>query len=88
MKLICDTINISTKGFTDIIDITSPAQDLVDKSGLRQGQALIFVPGSTGAVTTIEYEPGLIKDIPEVLNEIAPVQGHYHHNDTWGDGNG
>ena len=88
MQILNETIEISTRGFTDIIDITSPVADLVASSTLDTGQVLIFVPGSTGAVTTIEYEPGLVKDIPEILDEIAPVEKTYHHDETWGDGNG
>ena len=52
------------------------------------GNTLIFVPGSTGGITTLEYEPGLIQDLPAALEKFAPQDGHYHHEDTWHDGNG
>jgi secondary thiamine-phosphate synthase enzyme len=55
---------------------------------LSQGQITIFIPGSTAGITSIEYEPGLLKDIPEILDKISPASGSYHHNATWGDGNG
>jgi len=48
----------------------------------------VFVPGSTGGITTIEYEPGLKRDLPEALDKIAPMNKTYHHDATWGDGNG
>ncbi len=87
-KISTQFIEISTQGFTDIIDITPEVQRLVAQSNLREGQVLIFVPGATGGVTTIEYEPGLLKDVPEFLEEILPMRRRYHHDDTWHDGNG
>ncbi len=88
MKIINETIPISTRGFTDIIDITSSVQKFVARSGIKNGQATIFVSGSTAGITTIEYEPGLLKDLPEAFEKIAPMNVRYHHDDRWGDGNG
>lgn len=82
------TINFSTKGMTDIIDITGQVANAVEKSKIKSGIACVFVPGSTGGITTIEYEPGLLKDIPEILDKIIPTGKTYHHDATWGDGNG
>ena len=79
---------VSTKGFNDIINITEDARDFVAKNKLKGGQLLIFINGSTAAISTIEYEPGLLKDLPEILEKIAPMQTRYHHDDTWHDGNG
>lgn len=81
-------INLSTRGFTDIIDITGDVEKKISQSGLTKGVVTVFVPGATGGLTTIEYEPGLLKDLPKALEKIAPEEGHYHHHETWNDGNG
>ncbi len=88
MAVITDYIQISTEGFTDIIDITPEIRASLKRTKLRSGTMTVFISGSTAGVTTIEYEPGLLKDLPEALEKIAPVNKHYHHDDTWGDGNG
>ncbi len=88
MRLITDSISISTFGNTDIIDITAEVSSLLRKHELTHGQALVFVSGSTAGITTIEYEPGLLKDIPAVFEKLAPQKAHYHHEETWHDGNG
>jgi len=88
MKVITDYMPISTKGFTDIIDITSQVTDTIQRSQVKSGTATVFISGSTAGVTTIEYEPGLLKDLPEALEKIAPMNKRYHHDATWGDGNG
>lgn len=81
-------INLSTKGFNDIIDITAQIHDSVNKSHINDGYVLVFVPGATGGITTIEYEPGLLKDLPDMLESIAPMNKTYMHDKTWHDGNG
>ncbi len=81
-------INIKTKGEVDIIDITSQIQGIINKSKIKNGIACIFVPGSTGSITTMEYEPGLKKDFPRALQKIAPKDNHYDHHETWHDDNG
>ncbi len=88
MKIITDSVEISTQGNTDIIDITQEIMDLLDNAGLVQGNLTVFVSGSTAGVTSIEYEPGLIQDLPEAFERIVPAEMNYHHNATWGDGNG
>jgi secondary thiamine-phosphate synthase enzyme len=88
MNVITETIPVSTKGNAEIIDITGQAKERLDKSGLRDGMVHFFVSGSTAAITTTEYEPGLIEDLPEALERIAPSGSDYHHDATWGDGNG
>jgi len=88
MKVVTDYIPISTKGHNDIIDITNQVAESVKNSSIKNGTATVFVSGSTAGVTTIEYEPGLLKDLPETFEEIAPMNKRYHHNDTWHDGNG
>lgn len=80
--------SISTKGFNDIIDITSEVQKTLSNSNFNEGNALVFVPGSTAGITTIEYEPGLLKDYPEFLEKLIPSNKPYYHDNTWHDGNG
>ncbi len=83
-----DKIKVETKGHTDIMDVTDKTADIVSKSGIRNGTATVFVPGSTGGMTTVEYEPGLIKDLKEFFEKLFPYKHPYAHNATWGDGNG
>ena len=72
----------------DVIDITEKVAATVQESGLQAGIAVVFVPGATGAVTTIEHEPGLVDDIKAAIERIAPEQNEYAHDQKWGDGNG
>jgi secondary thiamine-phosphate synthase enzyme len=88
MTIITEYLTFNTKGDTDIIDITSRVDQKLKESGLTQGSVLVFVPGSTGALTTIEYEPGLVKDMQDALNRLIPRELEYAHNRMWGDGNG
>ena len=81
-------IQFETQGNSDIIDITADISHVVIESGIRSGVAVIFVPGATGAITTIEYEPGLINDMMDALERLAPESIEYAHNLKWGDGNG
>ncbi len=83
-----DTISLSTKGFSDIQDITSPVAATVGKSKIRNGTVTVFCPGSTGAVTTIEYESGVLEDLKEAIERMAPSHIPYAHDRRWGDGNG
>ncbi len=81
--------NVQTEGNSDIIDITKFAEDAVAScKKMKSGIAVVFVAGSTAAISTIEYEPGLKKDIPNVLEKIAPKSGKYEHHKTWNDDNG
>jgi len=79
---------ISTKGFTDIINITDKVCEAVKKSKIKNGICLISSPGSTCGITTIEYEEGLIKDLKKTLEIIAPMNENYEHCKKWGDCNG
>ncbi|KUG25151.1 hypothetical protein ASZ90_005032 [hydrocarbon metagenome] len=88
MKIETTSFSVETNGHTDIIDITGEVKKVLSESGLREGTALVFVPGSTAGVTTIEYEPGLLHDYPAFFEKIIPSNSNYRHNDTWHDGNG
>ncbi len=88
MKIISKSFELKTKGNTDIIDITSKVQEKINESGLKEGNVLVFAVGSTAGLTTVEYEPGLLKDLPEIFEKIIPSNKSYHHDKTWGDGNG
>ena len=81
-------LSFETSGDTDIIDITPHVSSMVDESGLTEGQVLIFVPGSTAAVTTIEYESGVVRDLKDAIERMAPTGIPYRHDARWGDGNG
>jgi len=88
MAVITKQIKISSKSENDIIDITEQVADALSKSGISNGTITVFVSGSTGAITTIEYESGLVKDFPEMLSRIAPDDINYFHEQRWHDGNG
>ena len=79
---------ISTKGHNDIIDITEKVEQAVKQAGVKNGQVLVFVAHQTCAITTLEYEPGLIQDLKELIAKIVPANKDYQHNQAWGDGNG
>ncbi len=88
MKVITDSIETATHGHTDIIDITQDVQRILNRSGLREGSVNVFISGSTAGIASIEFEPGLLKDVPEAFEKFAPTGVTYHHDATWGDGNG
>jgi secondary thiamine-phosphate synthase enzyme len=83
-----ERISISTQRECQIIDLTDKIKRVVAKSKIKDGLANIFVPGSTGAITTIEYEPGLLKDLPVALERLFPKDIEYAHQETWHDWNG
>ncbi len=86
--VLTETILLDTRGFTDIIDITAEVDAVVVRSGIGDGLVTVFCPGSTGAVTTIEYEPGVLEDLREAIERIVPSGVPYEHDKRWGDGNG
>ena len=81
-------LELHTKGFNHIIDITPTLQNYISDEKISDGYVLVFVPGATGGLTTIEYEPGLLEDFPDMLDKIAPMNKSYLHDKTWHDGNG
>jgi len=86
--IITEKISLKSGGNTDVIDITEKVAGVIRKSKAMNGSALIFVPGSTASVTTMEHEPNLSKDIRNALEKIAPYGQNYEHHKTWGDDNG
>jgi secondary thiamine-phosphate synthase enzyme len=88
MPVITRTVTIKTERENDMIDITSQTEDILKASGLQDGIITVFVSGSTAAVTTIEYEPGLSVDFPRMLERVAPKGIQYEHDSKWHDGNG
>ncbi len=81
-------LEVETRGHGEVRDLTGPLQELVEGWGVGAGQGTAFVAGSTAALTTIEFEPGVVRDLQEVLERLAPQGAPYHHDAAWGDGNG
>ena len=88
MRIRTDRLKEETQGFCDIINITPKVQDYVERERFQQGLVSLFVSGSTAALTTIEYESGLIQDLKDFLEKMIPSNRKYHHDDRWGDNNG
>ncbi|MCZ6766155.1 MAG: secondary thiamine-phosphate synthase enzyme YjbQ [bacterium] len=79
---------VESSGYCHLENITSNVQDALEKSRLKDGIACVAVVGSTAAISTLEYEPGLLKDVPEFFEKLFPSDRSYHHDETWHDGNG
>lgn len=88
MEIVTESFSISTRGDSEVCDITRNVTAVLAQHKLREGLVTVFVSGSTASVTTTEFEPGLRKDIPEALDRLAPRKIRYHHDETWHDGNG
>ena len=88
MVVLTKTVQIKSKGENDMIDITQETAASISEGNIQNGIITVFVTGSTAAVTTIEYEPGLRRDFPKMLSRIAPKDIEYEHDNTWHDGNG
>jgi secondary thiamine-phosphate synthase enzyme len=88
MTVVTRTAEVRTTGATDILDITSIAEEHLAESRVRHGAMILFVPGSTGALTTIEYESGVLQDLADAIERLAPQAMEYAHDRRWGDGNG
>jgi secondary thiamine-phosphate synthase enzyme len=86
--VITQELELRTRGHCDIQDITSQVSGVVRDSGLQAGIVTVFCPGSTGGLTTIEYENGALADLRQVFDEIAPPDRNYRHHLRWGDDNG
>ncbi len=83
-----EKFSLSTKGFSDIIDITARVDSARGRSRIENGLVTVFCPGSTGSVTTIEYEAGVLRDLQKAIEKVAPSDIPYEHDRRWGDGNG
>lgn len=81
-------IYAKTSAGTDVIDLTRQVSEGVERSGIRSGAVTLFIPGSTAALTTIEFESGVIEDLKGAMERMVPDGIYYHHNERWGDGNG
>jgi len=88
MKIINEKIALNTKGNPDLINITDTITKILKSSQLKQGSITVFVVGSTAAITTFEYESGLISDMRDLYEKLIPQNKNYSHDDTWGDANG
>lgn len=88
MAVSTKSIKIHSKGENDMIDLTKKVADCLKESNISNGVITIFVAGSTGSLITIEFEPGLIRDFPDMLNRLIPKNLDYGHEQMWHDGNG
>jgi len=88
MPIVHGHLELQTTADTDVVDLTRDVSDFVAGTGVADGILVIFVPGSTAGVTTIEYESGAVADLKRAVERLAPRDEHYEHNLRWGDGNG
>ena len=88
VRVVTGSIEFASKGDADIIKITEDVAEAVVQTGLTDGTVTLFVPGATGALTTLEFEPGVVHDVQELMDTITPPGKHYLHNDYLKDGNG
>jgi secondary thiamine-phosphate synthase enzyme len=86
--LVSRRLSVTTAGQTEVIDITRSVSREMEAAGIEEGQVLLFVPGSTASLTTIEYESGAVRDLQEAIERLAPEGMAYNHDRRWGDGNG
>lgn len=88
MKIVSSELEFKTTGQTDIIDISREVQEGVLQSGIQDGNIVLFISGSTAALTTIEFESGVVNDLRKAIERLAPKDIPYEHDRRWGDGNG
>ena len=88
MTVETQSLKFHTRKEGEILDITDKVQSLVENGVIKDGVAFLFVPGSTAAITTIEYEPGLVSDLTSMLDRVVPRDASYEHDKRWHDGNG
>lgn len=88
VRVVSRTIQVQTHGDGHTVDITAQLQRAIGESGIQQGVATLFVIGSTAALTTMEFEPGLVSDLQRAFEQIAPADAPYAHEARWGDDNG
>jgi secondary thiamine-phosphate synthase enzyme len=83
-----NSFTIQTRGFSDVVNITSEVQSIIDRSEMESGISAVFVVGSTASISTIEFEPALAEDMKERLDKLVPSSLKTRHSETWGDDNG
>jgi len=88
MECVNRVFSVRTTAETDVVDITPLVREAIGDSRIRNGSVTLFIPGSTGALSTIEYESGVVNDLKKAIARIAPRDLYYEHNERWGDGNG
>ncbi len=88
MTIRVESLSLETTSGTDIIDITPHVDNVVKRAGVQNASLVLFTPGSTAALTTIEFESGAVNDLRKALDRIAPEDMYYEHNERWQDGNG
>lgn len=88
MSIVQGQLELQTSADADVVDLTPDVSDFVSGTGIKEGILVIFVPGSTASITTIEHESGAIADLKRAMERLAPRDEHYEHNLRWGDGNG
>lgn len=88
MPVDTERISVRIGSDSEMAEITEQVQRVVSESNLTDGSVTLFIPGATGSVTTVEYEPGLKEDVPDALERLAPADIPYKHHQTWNDGNG
>ncbi|MFQ6127913.1 MAG: secondary thiamine-phosphate synthase enzyme YjbQ [Thermoplasmata archaeon] len=88
MTVVTGSVELNTRGEVDIIDVTEDVRRVVSDSGIQNGIACVFTTSSTSTITTIEHEPGLLKDLPRALERLFPKNIDYEHERMWHDGNG
>ena len=88
MCVITGSIEFASRGDADMVKITEEVAEAVRQTGLSDGTVTLFVPGATGALTTLEFEPGVVEDVQKALDVVAPADRFYQHNVNLGDGNG
>ena len=86
--VITGSIDFASNGDADMVKITEEVAEAVKQTGLSDGTVTVFVPGATGALTTLEFEPGVVEDLQKALDVVAPADRFYQHNVNLGDGNG
>jgi secondary thiamine-phosphate synthase enzyme len=88
VRVVTDHVELETPGNAHIARITDQVSDVLQRTELTDGTLTVFAPGATGAVTTVEFEPGVVDDMQELFDTIVPPEKHYEHNVNLGDGNG
>jgi secondary thiamine-phosphate synthase enzyme len=88
LRATATSFEVETRKEGEVVDVTRQVREAVAGSGMSEGLATVFVAGSTAAVTTIEFEPGLVQDFPQMMERVAPKSGEYEHQRRWHDGNG